>query len=151
MPQHRETRILPYTPPQLFDLVADVAAYPQFLPWCVGARIVWRKENRFNADVLIGYKFIREGFNSTVTLTPHRHIGVDYQKGPCKHLRNSWDFLPVTQNGQLKCQIDFFIDFEFHVGLLGASLKPIFSEATKRMVDAFEQRARHIYGPHGLR
>ncbi|MDX1923376.1 MAG: type II toxin-antitoxin system RatA family toxin [Alphaproteobacteria bacterium] len=142
MPHHHEKRILPYTPQQLFELVADVGKYQEFLPWCVGSRINWRKQNTFNADVLIGYKAIRETFTSTVTLTPYEAITVHYEHGPFAKLQNYWTFA-AHKDG---CEVEFFIDFEFRTGLLNNIIASFFGEAVKRMIDAFEKRAKAIYG-----
>jgi coenzyme Q-binding protein COQ10 len=141
MPAHHETRILPYSPQQMFDLVADVARYQEFLPWCVGSRINWRKGSTFNADVLIGYSFIREVFNSTVTLTPYECIEVKYQNGPFRHLKNNWRF---RENGK-GCEVVFDIDFEFRTGLLNSVIQTVFEEAVHKMVGAFEARAGKLY------
>ena len=141
MPHHHQKRILPYTPKQMFDLVADVNKYPEFLPWCVGTRINSRKANSFNADVLIGYKAIRETFTSTVTLTPYQAIDVRYERGPFSKLQNYWTFA----EHEAGCEIEFFIDFEFRTGLLTTIISSFFEEAVKRMIDAFEKRAKAIY------
>ncbi len=125
----------------MFDLVADVAKYQEFLPWCVGTRINWRKEHTFNADVLIGYKAIRETFTSTVTLTPNEAISVHYERGPFSKLQNYWTFAEHPQG----CEVEFFIDFEFRASLLNSIIKSFFEEAVKRMIDAFEKRAKAIY------
>jgi coenzyme Q-binding protein COQ10 len=142
MPQHHEKRILPYAPTTLFDLVADVESYPEFLPWCVGTRINWRRGNQFNADVMIGYKAIRERFTSTVTLTPHERVEVTYENGPFSHLQNSWRFRPITVGGALHCEIEFFIEFEFQSKMLASLIEIFFTEAVRRMIDAFESHAR---------
>src|SRR5579871_2906783 len=95
MPEHRETRVLPYTPAQMFDLVADVERYPEFLPWCVACRITSRPSpDQLIADLAVGFKMVREQFTSRVTLKPKTHITVEYIKGPFQHLINTWDFLP---------------------------------------------------------
>ncbi len=141
MPHHHQKRILPYTPKQMFDLVADVDKYPEFLPWCVGTRINWRRDDSFNADVMIGYKAIRETFTSTVTLTPHQAINVCYERGPFSKLQNYWTFSQTPQG----CEVEFFIAFEFRASLLNSIIQGFFEEAVKRMIDAFEKRARAIY------
>jgi len=141
MPQHAEKRFLPYTPEQLFDLVADVERYPEFLPWCVGARILRRDGDVFTADVIVGFKMLRETFTSKVTLNRFSNIEVEYQKGPFKHLRNSWNFVPAEGG----CNIDFYIDFEFKSRLLRNIMGPLFGEAVRRMVGAFEDRANAVY------
>lgn len=142
MPQHTEKRFLPYSAEQLFDLVADIERYPEFLPWCVGARILRRDGDVLKADVIVGFKMLRETFTSKVTLNRASDIQVEYQKGPFKHLDNKWNF--VAMDGG--CEIDFFIDFEFRSRLLRNIMGPLFGEAVRRMVDAFESRAKAVYG-----
>jgi coenzyme Q-binding protein COQ10 len=146
MPTHYEKKILPFKPEQLFQLVADVEQYPEFLPWCVGARIHWREGNVFNADVDIGYKIFRETFNSNVLLDPHEKIDVVYQKGPFTHLRNSWAFRPVKMGKKTHCEVEFTVDFRFSSGILNAAISVVFEEAVKNMIGAFEKRAAHLYG-----
>lgn len=142
MPHHHEKRLLPYTQQQMFELVADVAKYQEFLPWCVGTRINWRKDNTFNADVLIGYKAIRETFTSVVLLTPNYAVEVQYESGPFLKLKNYWTFAQHKDG----CEVEFFIDFEFRTGLLNNIIGSFFGEAVKRMIDAFEKRAQKVYG-----
>ncbi|MFT5439704.1 MAG: coenzyme Q-binding protein COQ10 [Alphaproteobacteria bacterium] len=142
MPQHAEKRFLPYTAEQVFDLVADIERYPKFLPWCVGARILRRDGDVLKADVIVGFKMLRETFTSRVTLNRVSDIQVEYQKGPFKHLENNWKFVSVEGG----CEIEFFIDFEFRSRLLRNIMGPLFGEAVRRMVGAFETRAKDIYG-----
>src|SRR5579859_2839267 len=123
MPQHKENRVLPYTPAQLFDLVADIARYPEFLPWCKGARILDRAEDRVTADLMIGYKMFQEKFRSDVTLDRPRMITVRYLSGPLSHLTNQWEFKPI---GNSECQVCFHVDFDFHSSLLRAAIEPFF-------------------------
>ena len=110
MPTHAEKRNLPYTPEQLFALVAQVEKYPEFLPWCLASRITRREEKAFYADLVIGYKMVREGFSSKVTLSTPDHIHIEYLKGPMKYLSNHWRFICEPDGS---CTIDFFVDFEF--------------------------------------
>jgi coenzyme Q-binding protein COQ10 len=142
MPTHAEQRFLPYAPEKLYDLVADIEHYPAFLPWCVGARILSREDNVIYAEMMIGFKMIRETFTSKVTLHAPDRVDVDYQKGPFKHLKNHWEF-KFHPDG---CLIDFYIDFEFRSRILRNLIEPLFNEAVRRMVSAFEVRARSIYG-----
>src|SRR5271155_4713755 len=93
MPTHAEQRLLPYTPEQLFDLVADVERYPEFLPWCLGARIRERTSTTITADLLIGFKMVRERFTSRVVPDRPRRIDVSYTDGPFRYLSNHWDFI----------------------------------------------------------
>lgn len=144
MSTHAEKRLLPYTPEQLYSLVADVERYPEFLPWCLAARIRRREGETFWADLVIGFKMIRERFTSKVTLDPAAmRIDVAYTEGPFKYLNNHWIFNPAP-GGQ--CEIDFHVDFEFKNRVLQGVMSMLFEEAVKRMVQAFETRARAMYG-----
>ncbi|MEO9899728.1 type II toxin-antitoxin system RatA family toxin [Nisaea sp.] len=144
MPTHAEQRVVPFTSEQLFDLIADIQRYPEFLPWCVGARIRKRDGNRIVADLVIGYKLIRERFTSTVTLSPEQNrIDVEYTDGPFKYLNNHWVFEPHPEG----CMIDFYVDFEFRSKMLQKIIEVFFNEAVRRMVGAFEARAHELYGP----
>ena len=142
MPTHAETRTLPYTPEQLFALVADVERYPEFLPWCMGARIRERRADLVVADLVIGFRMIRERFTSRVTLVPPRRIDVAYAEGPFRYLDNHWSFAAVPGG----CRVDFFVDFEFKSRVLQRVIEVLFGEAVRRMVGAFEKRAAALYG-----
>ncbi|HEY7609377.1 MAG TPA: type II toxin-antitoxin system RatA family toxin [Alphaproteobacteria bacterium] len=139
---HRETRLFPYTPAQVFDIVGDVQRYPEFLPWCVGARVFHRDRDTFDAEVLVGFRFVRERYSSRVTLTRPETIDVTYTSGPFRHLVNTWRFKPVPEG----CQVDFFIEFEFRSAMLQRLIGALFHEAVRKMVAAFETRARQLYG-----
>jgi coenzyme Q-binding protein COQ10 len=143
MPTHAERRRLPYSAEQLFDLVADIERYPEFLPWCVGARVRERKANLIVADLLIGYRMVRERFTSRVILDRARRIDVSYSEGPFRYLNNHWLFEP---QGDGSCVLDFYVDFEFRSRMLQKVIELLFNEAVKRMVAAFEGRARRLYG-----
>lgn len=145
MPTHAERRVVPYTQQQVFDMVADVERYPEFLPWCVAARIRQRPQpNMFVADLVIGYKVFRERFTSQVTLTRPDRIDVKYYEGPFRYLNNHWQLEPYGEGG---CVIDFYVDFEFHSRFLQKLIKTLFNEAVQRMVGAFEKRAVALYSP----
>ena len=143
MPTHAERRVLPYTPEQLFDIVADIERYPDFLPWGVATRIRSRDGNVITADVVIGFKMFRENFTPRDVLDRPRRIDVSYRDGPFKYLNNHWVFEPV---GDASCELDFYIDFEFKTRLLQMAVGALFNEAVKVMVSAFEKRAKEIYG-----
>jgi coenzyme Q-binding protein COQ10 len=143
MPTHAERRHLPYRQDQLFDLVADVERYPEFLPWCTGARIRERKDNVITADLLIGFRMMRERFTSKVTLNRPGGIDVAYSEGPFRYLDNHWKFEPQPDGS---CVIDFYVDFEFRSRLLQRMIGVLFNEAVRRMVGAFEGRAKQLYG-----
>lgn len=128
----------------MFDLVADVERYPQFLPWCLACRIRQRLgPNQFVADLMIGFKVFREKFTSEVTLGGPGRIDVAYRNGPFRYLNNHWNFSPHPTG----CAIDFYIDFEFHSKTLQTLIGKLFNEAVQRMVNAFEKRAGQLYGP----
>lgn len=143
MGKFSEKRILPYNQQQMFDLVSDVGSYPQFLPWCIGARVYNRRPERFDADVIIGFKMFREKFTSRVTTQEFHSVDVDYISGPMKRLYNHWRF--VEQSGG-RCLIDFEVEFEFGNRMLQKMIGNVFEEATQRMVEAFEGRAHALYG-----
>ena len=145
MPTHAEKRILSCSPRQLFDLVADIERYPDFLPWCRAARITRRDGDVLYADLVIGFRMFRERFTSKVSLSPPDSIHVDYIKGPMRHLNNHWRFEPRDGG----CVIDFHVDFELRSVLLDRAIGLLFHEAARRMVSAFETRAKALYGKPG--
>jgi coenzyme Q-binding protein COQ10 len=142
MPTHAEKRFLPYTPEQVFDLVADIERYPEVLPWCVAARVRERNGNVILGDLLIGWRMVREKFTSRVILHRPGRIDVEYAEGPFKYLKNHWLFEPQPGG----CLVDFYVDFEFRSHLLQSVIGTLFNEAVRRMVSAFEARAKSLYG-----
>jgi len=144
MPTHSEKRVLNYSPAQLFDLVAAVDKYPEFLPWCIASRITKREGNVFYADLIIGYKMVREKFRSRVTALRPDHIHVEYLSGPMRYLSNHWRFI---DNRDGTTTIDFFVDFEFKNPVFRKLMEVFFNEAVRRMVAAFEARANSLYKP----
>lgn len=143
MPTHAEHKVVPYRAEQLFDLVADVEKYPQFLPWCVGAKIRSRSETELVADLTIGFGPFRESFTSRVALRRPEKVVVRYENGPFRYLNNQWTFTANPRG----CRVDFFVDFEFRSRILQAAIGVVFNEAVRRMVNAFLKRARDVYGP----
>lgn len=147
MPVHHETKFLPYTAQQMYDLVADVASYPKFLPWTAAARInsVVDKDDHQEmlADLVISFKVFREKFGSRVLLWPQKHqIDTAYLDGPFKHMESRWNFKD-TDGG---CEVDFHVDFEFRNPLLQGAAGMFFNEAMQRVVRAFERRAADLHG-----
>ncbi len=142
MPTHAETKTVPWRAEQLFDLVADVGKYPQFLPWCAGARVRSATETELVADLTIGFGPFRESFTSRVELDRPRQVRVRYENGPFRYLKNQWTFTPDPKG----CRVDFFVDFEFRNYLLQAAIGVVFNEAVRLMVNAFLKRARQVYG-----
>lgn len=155
MPTHAEKRRVPYAPGQMYELVADVERYPEFLPWTAACRVRSRKplppgEGKgevVDADLVISFKVFRERFGSRVTLRPdQRRISVAYLDGPFKYLNNHWVFI---ENEDGSTTIDFFVDFEFKSKLLQRLIGIVFNEAMQRIVRAFERRAEELYGRGG--
>jgi coenzyme Q-binding protein COQ10 len=154
MQSHSERRILPYPPREMFALVADIERYPEFLPWCIAARIRSREDNVVIADLVIGHSFIREKFTSRVTLQPapddtsEARIDVEYIAGPMEHMSNRWIFRPVgldgTKGGTPATDIDFYVEFKFRSKMLEKLMGLLFHEVVTRMVRAFETRAAAI-------
>ena len=149
MPTHSEKRIVPYSADEMYALIADVARYPEFLPWCAAARIRSTRplpdgaREVMEADLVISFKVYRERFGSRVTLKPAaRTIDVEYLEGPFRYLRNHWHFVPREEG----CEVDFFVDFEFRSTILQKLIGLVFTEAMHRIVRAFEKRAEALYG-----
>lgn len=142
MPTHAEHKVLPYSPEQMFDLVADVGKYPTFLPWCAGARVKSHTETQLVADLTIGFGPFRESFTSRVELDRPRQIQVKYENGPFRYLNNQWTFEPNPKG----CNVKFYVDFEFRSRMLQAAIGVVFNNAVKLMVNAFLKRAREVYG-----
>jgi len=153
MPTHAEKRRLPYSAAEMFALVADCPAYPEFLPWCAAVRTRARRAKANGTEVVesemvVSFKVFRERFGSRVTLDPAANrIDVVYLDGPFRYLNNHWQFIP---QGEKACDVDFFIDFEFRTRALRAVIGVVFGEAVRRIVRAFETRAEHLYGKRSL-
>jgi len=143
MTTHSEQKFVPFTPDQLFEMVSDVQSYPKFLPWCVGARIRSADDELIVADLMIGYKLLRERFTSRVTLDRAKwKIETEFTDGPFKFLRNQWEFKSCPEG----CQIIFLVEFEFRSTVLQKLVSVLFNEVVLRMVSAFEKRAYFLYG-----
>ena len=152
MPHHHEIRHLPYTATQMFALVADVAKYPEFLPWTAAARIKSRRAvaagEELEAELVISFKVFREKFLSRVTLLPDQgRILTEYLDGPFKHLKSIWQFRDLPDGGPVGgVEVAFTVDFEFRNPILAALIGLVFNEAMTRVVRAFEARAARLYG-----
>ena len=153
MPRHHETRTLPYTAQQMYDLVADVQSYPAFLPWTAAARIRSREDvgdtEVLLADLVISFKVFRETFGSRVILHPaEKRIETSYIDGPFRHMESVWAFRDMpAADGAPGCEVDFTVDFEFRSRLLQGAATMFFNDAMTRVVRAFERRAADLYGP----
>ena len=152
MTKHSETRQMPYSAQQMFDLIADIGKYHEFLPWCAATRIKKELERDghkvIDADLVISFKVFRERFTSCVTMKPEDgRIDVEYIDGPFKYLYNHWKFTP---NNDGTCQVDFHVDFEFKSAILQGLIGILFNEAMRQIVSAFEKRAKALYGNTGI-
>ena len=147
MPHFETNHVVKHTADQMFDLVADVEKYPQFLPLCEALKVRSRKERDGKmlllADMTVGYKAIRETFTTQVLLNKvERTIDVKYIDGPFKYLDNRWRFEP---SGEGQSVVHFDIDYEFKSRILGALMGTMFDRAFRMFSDAFEKRADSIY------
>jgi coenzyme Q-binding protein COQ10 len=143
MPKHSETRALPYSPEQMFDLVADVGRYGEFLPWVSAVRVRSNSDTQMVADLIVGFKGLRESFTSRVEKQRPEHIRVDYLEGPLKHLNNDWKF---RSDGEGGCLVDFCVDFAFKNRVFEMLAGQVFDRALRKMINAFEERAARLYG-----
>ena len=148
MPHHHERRHLPHSAEQMYNLVADVARYPQFLPWTAAARIRSRRPvaggEVMEADLVISFKLFREKFGSRVTLLPDEgRILTEYIDGPFRHLKSEWRFAEAPGG----CRVNFEVDFEFRNAILQGIIGVVFNDAMQRVVRAFERRAAELHGP----
>ncbi len=147
MPTHAETKTLPYTAQEMYDLVADVAQYPQFLPWCAAARVrsvtPQGAASVMEADLVISFKVFRERFTSRVVLQPDdTTIDTEYLDGPFRYMKSNWTFRDIEGG----CEVSFFVDFAFRNMVLQKLIGVVFNEAMHRIVRAFEARAEDLYG-----
>jgi coenzyme Q-binding protein COQ10 len=149
MPQFTTRRRVRHSAAHMFDLVADVERYPEFVPLCRSLKV----KNRIPqpegveiliADMTVAYKFVRETFTSRVTLDrPNLQILVEYLEGPFSRLENRWSFHPT---GERICEVEFFISYEFKSRTLGLLMGAMFDAAFRRFAAAFERRADVVYG-----
>ena len=143
MPRHSETKHLPYTPKQMFELVADVARYDEFLPWVVAVRVRSSSEAETIADLVVGFSAFKERFTSRVSKQRPERIVVDYIEGPLKYLKNEWRFEAAEDGGT---EVFFSVDFAFKSRVFESLAGAMFDRALRRMTGAFEQRAAALYG-----
>jgi coenzyme Q-binding protein COQ10 len=149
MPQFSTKRRVRHAASNMFDLVADVEKYPQFVPLCTSLRVKSRTEKGEGiavlvADMTVAYKLVRQTFTSRVTLNrPKLEILVEYLNGPFSRMQNRWTFTPVEEEA---CEVNFFIDYEFKSRTLGMLMGAMFDTAFRRFSSAFEARADQVYG-----
>ena len=151
MPSFATKRNVGFTAAQMYGVVADIERYPEFLPLCTGLRVLSRSQKadaggeELTARMSVGYKAIAESFTTRVVLKPVQPaIDVNYLDGPFKRLVNHWKF---HDTGERRSEIDFYIDYEFRSAFLAVVMGSMFEQAFRRFSQAFEERARKIYGP----
>jgi coenzyme Q-binding protein COQ10 len=142
MPHHHERRALPFSASQMYDLVTDVRRYAEFLPWVAAVRVRSDSEDEMLADLVVGFKALKETFSSRVLKTPKSKVVVDYLDGPMRHLHNQWLFEETAEG----CIVDFTVDFAFHNRVFEALAGQYFNTALRKMTDAFIERAEALYG-----
>ncbi|ALJ12995.1 type II toxin-antitoxin system RatA family toxin [Sphingopyxis macrogoltabida] len=143
MPRHHESRVLPYSAEQMFAMVSDIAHYPDFLPWVIALRIRSESEEEAVADMIVGFKGLRESFSCRVHKQRPSDVSVSYIDGPMRHLSNEWHFEP-TEEGC--CRVDFMVDFSFRSRVFETLAGQMFDKALRKMIAAFEARADELYG-----
>ena len=148
MPTFTTQRRVAFSAPQMYALVADVERYPEFLPMCTGlnviARIPVEGGEELTATMSVGYKAIRETFTTRVVLTPAEpRVDVAYLDGPFSHLQNRWRFINSAEGGS---EVDFYITYQFKSAALGLIAGAVFEQAFRKFAEAFEDRARKVYG-----
>ena len=149
MPQFADKRRVRHAAADMFDLVADVERYPEFVPMCRELKIRRRIPEPEGveiivADMTVAYKLVREAFSSRVTLDrPNLQILVEYLEGPFSHLENRWTFHAVSEK---VCDVEFFIDYEFKSRTFAMLMGAMFDTAFRKFAAAFEQRADEVYG-----
>jgi coenzyme Q-binding protein COQ10 len=162
MPSFSTKRRVPFTAAQMYALVADVERYPEFLPMCTGLTVSSRKSMPDGEDLVarmsVGYKTISESFMTSVRLRPAvMKVEANYLDGPFKRLENRWQFTDAptsdgptaqgpTSDSHGGCDVNFFIDYEFKSAMLGLLVGQVFDQAFRKFTEAFEQRARQVYG-----
>lgn len=142
MPKHQEIRQLPYSVEQMYMLVADIGKYPEFLPWVIAIRIKKDSESETMADMIVGFKALRESFTSRVVKIKNKSIHVDYIDGPLKYLRNDWLFIEREDGG---CDVDFKVEFAFKNKIFEKLAGQFFEAALMKMTSAFVKRADDLY------
>jgi coenzyme Q-binding protein COQ10 len=141
MPRHHDSRTLPYSAEQMYNMVTDIEKYPEFLPWIIALRVKSDSEEDALADMIVGFKGLRETFSCRVLKTRPHLVKVSYIDGPMKHLDNEWRFEDVDGG----CRVDFMVDFAFKNKMFEMLAGQFFDKAFRKMTSAFETRAAELY------
>ncbi len=144
MPGVSKTVLVPFSAQQMYDLVAHCEAYPAFLPWCAGGRILEQNGDMLSAELCIDFKGIKQAFSTRNRNVPGRSIDMELLSGPFKSLQGHWRFTPLDDQG---CRVDFQLEYHFSSSLFEKVIGPVFAHITATFVDAFVARAEAIYTP----
>jgi ribosome-associated toxin RatA of RatAB toxin-antitoxin module len=137
--------IVRYTCQQMFELVNDVAAYPDFLPWCSASEVFSESDKQMQASLSIKKGLLKQTFATSNTLEPYSKLSMELSDGPFEQMQGDWLFAPLGQNEEA-CKISFTLDFTFKSYILSKTLTPIFNDIANKMIQAFSQRAAQIHG-----
>jgi coenzyme Q-binding protein COQ10 len=137
------TALLPYSAEEMYDLVADVESYPQFLPWCGGTRVIARDCQQVVASIDVAYRGIRRSFSTRNRLNQGRSLEMDLLEGPFRHFHGCWRFEPIDTRGS---KISLDLEFDFSNRVLALALEPVFTQIAKSLMDSFKKRAMAVYG-----
>lgn len=146
MTQISKQALLHYTPEEMFRLVDDIPAYPQFLPWCSAAEELSRSVDDVTASLTLAYSGINKSFTTRNRMQAHKLIEMRLVEGPFKTLQGFWRFEPL---GEAACKVSLDLEFEFSNKLMGMAMGPVFSQVANTLVDAFSKRAEEVYGKRG--
>lgn len=141
--QINKSALVPYSPEQMYALVDDITAYPQFLPWCHAAEEHHRTDAHVEASLEIAHSGLHKSFTTRNELYPHERIEMGLVKGPFKTLKGVWRFEPLGNEGS---KVSLVMDFEFSSKLMGMTFGPLFSKIAGTLVDSFIERAKVVYG-----
>jgi len=146
MTQIQKQALLHYTPQEMFELVDDIPAYPQFLPWCDAADELARDEDQVTASLSLAYSGVQKRFTTRNRMQRYKLIEMRLVEGPFKTLQGFWHFEPL---GEAACKVTLDLEFEFSNKLVGMAMGPVFSQVANTLVDAFSKRAEVVYGKRG--
>jgi ribosome-associated toxin RatA of RatAB toxin-antitoxin module len=143
VPVVRKSALVVYSATQMFDLVADMDAYPEFLPWCASAEIISREDDQICGRMVVARLGIRQAFSTCNRFVPGRHIELELRDGPFRKLQGAWTFMPLRADA---CKVELELDFEFSGKLIDKAFGAVFSQVANTLVDAFCRRADEVYG-----
>ena len=143
MPKVVKSLLVPFSSSQMYELINNVAAYPEFLPWCKSAIVHSNAATKLHATLCIGKGLISQSISTRNTMVPNEQITMEYQAGPFKNCTGGWEFISTVDN---KCQVNFFMQYEFSSMFNAMTLEPIFTPLANTLIDAFYKRAQELYG-----